>query len=350
VEATVTVDPQGHVVEASITRGQPPFSDAVIGALRTWRFGAVEAGTPLSFTLRAEFVASGDAQRVTLELKDPREAEAAVAAAEPPPAPAAAPPGASAPPPDTAPSPDAPAPAATTPEVPPTAPAPAPAPATPTPAPVPEAPPATLPAAPPGTIPAPPPVAVPPAAPPSTMPPPAAPPSTMAPPTAPPSTTAPPSAPSSITPPSATPPATTPRSTAVPSRQQPPAEEVIPAAPVAPATAATTPPAVINEEGMSAIRDVTLSPGVPDLPKGRRPVVPPIARLQGVTGTVEVMFLVEGSGQTVVRDVTGPEMLREAARSTVASWSFRRLRPERLPLKAVFNYGKEIATAVVGPQ
>ncbi len=95
VEATLTVDPQGHITEAAITSGQPPFSDAVMSALRTWRFGSVEAGYPLSFTLRAEFavVSGGGTPRVDLELKDPRRAEAvaAAAAAEPSPEPVAPP-------------------------------------------------------------------------------------------------------------------------------------------------------------------------------------------------------------------------------------------------------------------
>ena len=90
-----------------------------------------------------------------------------------------------------------------------------------------------------------------------------------------------------------------------------------------------------------------LGPGVPDLSKGRRPVAPPIARMNSVSGNVEVRFVVEASGASSVRDVTGPELLKEAARQTVASWMFRRTTPERLPLVAVFAFMGDGATASV---
>ena len=45
--------------------------------------------------------------------------------------------------------------------------------------------------------------------------------------------------------------------------------------------------------GVSAIRDVSLALGVPDLVRGRRPVPPPLARMSGTTGMVEVKFGVE---------------------------------------------------------
>jgi hypothetical protein len=103
----------------------------------------------------------------------------------------------------------------------------------------------------------------------------------------------------------------------------------------------------VVEAGVSAIPDILLGPGVPDLTKGRRPVVPPIARMSSISGNVEVRFVVEASGASSVRDVFGPELLREAARQTVGSWMFRRTTPERLPLIAVFSYIADTASASV---
>ena len=51
--------------------------------------------------------------------------------------------------------------------------------------------------------------------------------------------------------------------------------------------------------------DVLLGPGVPDLTRGRRPVVPPLARMTR-TGKVEVRFAVDASGASSVQDVSGP--------------------------------------------
>jgi outer membrane biosynthesis protein TonB len=125
----------------------------------------------------------------------------------------------------------------------------------------------------------------------------------------------------------------------------PPPVEIIPPAPAAQAEPAPAPPP--REPGASAIQEVALGAGVPDLSKGRRPVVPPLARMNGVSGSVEVRFMVEPSGTTSVRDVTGPELLKEAARQTVASWVFRRTTAERLPLVAVFSYLGDAARASV---
>ena len=116
--------------------------------------------------------------------------------------------------------------------------------------------------------------------------------------------------------------------------------EVIPAAPpVAPARS--------TEPGVSAIEDVTLGPGVPDLSKGRRPVTPPLARMAATSGNVEVRFMVEASGATSVREASGPDLLKEAARQAVVSWVFRRTTPERLPVVAVFAYVGDTASASV---
>jgi len=123
--------------------------------------------------------------------------------------------------------------------------------------------------------------------------------------------------------------------------------EGVAAASAAPAVPATPPP---PQPGISAVRDVTLAVGVPDLIKGRRPVSPPFARMQGISGTVDVHFAVDAAGSATVREVNGPEPLKEAARQTVASWSFRRSTPERLFLAATFDYKGDTAMAAVRPQ
>jgi TonB family protein len=98
------------------------------------------------------------------------------------------------------------------------------------------------------------------------------------------------------------------------------------------------------------VRDVTLAPGVPDLMKGRRPVAPPLARMQGVSGTVDVRFAVDAAGTATIREVAGPDPLKDAARQTVSSWSFRRSTPERLFLTATFTYTGDTASAAVRAQ
>ena len=109
-------------------------------------------------------------------------------------------------------------------------------------------------------------------------------------------------------------------------------------------------PAPPPESGVSAIRDVTLEPGVPDLARGRRPVAPPFARMSGTTGTVEVSFSVSAGGTTALQTATGPDLLRFSAEQTVASWVFRRSRADRAYLVALFTYAGDKATAVVRPQ
>jgi outer membrane biosynthesis protein TonB len=112
------------------------------------------------------------------------------------------------------------------------------------------------------------------------------------------------------------------------------------AAPVAPLRSSTDP-------GFSAVRDVTLGPGVPDLAKGRRPVVPPLARLGGVRGKVEVRFAVDAAGTSSVSATEGPDLLKDAAREAVASWVFRRTSAERVRLVAEIDYGADNANASV---
>jgi outer membrane biosynthesis protein TonB len=119
---------------------------------------------------------------------------------------------------------------------------------------------------------------------------------------------------------------------------------------VPPPAAVAAPPAAPPENGISAIQGVTLSSGVPDLPKGRRPVVPPLARMGNVKGSVEVRFTVDSAGTASVRSSHGPELLAPAAEATVSSWVFRRTSAERLFLVAVFNYGDTGADAEIHPE
>jgi TonB family protein len=311
VEATVLLDVDGRVLEAEVKKGESPYSDAVLAAIRTWRFAPVPVGRPLAFTTHADFITSGQgAPRVDLRLASPEPVVGRAGERLPP----------SAPPVEPAAGP-VPAPSAGAPPPAPTAEPASPAGAEPPPA----APATTAPAPPPEGTPAPTPTAEP--ARPSGAEPPAPAPATTAP--------APPPAGPAPGPPGA--PAADPGTASAPAAPPlaPPPVEVIPAAP-APA-----------EQGVSAVRDVNLGPGIPDLAKGRRPVVPPLARIQGVTGQVDVTFLVDAAGQTLVRSVNGPDLLKEAARQTVVSWSFRRTRTERLALKATFVYGAETVTATV---
>ncbi|MFS8068457.1 MAG: TonB family protein [Byssovorax sp.] len=99
--------------------------------------------------------------------------------------------------------------------------------------------------------------------------------------------------------------------------------------------------------GFSAVRDITLGLGVPDLVKGRRPVVPPVARMSSTGGEVRVTFSVDAGGVVSVQRVEGPDLLKEAARQAVASWSFRRTSAERMFLAAVFTFAGDAAKAEV---
>ena len=51
-----------------------------------------------------------------------------------------------------------------------------------------------------------------------------------------------------------------------------------------------------------------------------------------------------------MQEVSGPDLLKEAARQAVASWVFRRTTAERLHLVASFVYGAATATATVNRQ
>jgi TonB family protein len=132
-------------------------------------------------------------------------------------------------------------------------------------------------------------------------------------------------------------------------RSQPASTETM-SAPLPDTPPGATAPPPVTESGVSAIRDVVLSAGVPDLARGRRPSPPPLARMAGATGSVEVRFAVNAAGITTVQSVSGPEILKPSAEQTVASWVFRRTSAMRLHLLAVFTFGRDTASAAVRPE
>jgi TonB family protein len=316
VTAEVTLAPDGRVADAQVKTGESPWAEALLQALRTWRFSPEGEGVAVSFRVRAEFVtpARGGAPRVELSLDGLRRSETPVAPAEatapsPAPSPVASVPsapsvpaaGTPASPPPASPAPASPAPTATpaTPSAPPSpaampSPAAAPTPATAPPSPVPGAPASPMPAPTPGP---------------------------------------------KLSPSPAAAPSPSPAAGASPSPPPGPPIEII----RSPNAAPSAPPA----PPVSAVRDVTLAMGIPDLSRGRRPVVPPIARIQQATGTVTVRFAVDAAGATSVQDVSGPDLLKEAARQTVLSWVFRRVTPDRLFMLAELKYGADTASASV---
>ena len=296
--AEVTLGPDGTVDELRIVDGPPTFADALARALRTWRFAPDSAEATVTFRVRAQFVpaAKGTAARVEFRLDGLRRSEsmeatraaaAAPAAAAPPEPPAVAP---SSPATPTTEAPAAPVPGSTPPERPGPAPTNAPAPS-----------------------------AVPP------------------PPSAPPGPAATPAPVAAVPPPSDAGPAAT--SAPAATRPEAPPMEVLTVGPPPP------PP----ENGLSAIRDVTLAPGVPDLTRGRRPVPPPMARMSQATGTVEVAFSVDAAGIAAVKGSNGPDVFKRAAEQAVTSWTFRRTRADRIFLVAEFKYGLDTASAAVRP-
>jgi TonB family protein len=297
VTAEVTLEPDGRVGVARVLEGGAPWAASLLGALRTWRFSPPPDDEVLSFRVEAEFVGSRGSEPPRVDLRASGVQRSGLLSEQPLPPPAPATP--------------APAPAAP--------PAPAPAPATPAPTAATssaEAPAAVSPDAP--------------ATPAPTVPVPVPPPPSVA-------------ASDSRVPEAAPPAMATPPAAQVAAKEgpalPPPAEEVITA----------PPPALPPENGVSAIRDVTLEPGVPDLAKGRRPVTPPLARMTGAMGRVEVSFSVGASGATSVQTTSGPELLRPAAEQAVVSWVFRRTRADRAYLIAIFDYTGDKGAAVVRP-
>jgi hypothetical protein len=292
--AEVTLLPDGTVAEAAIREGDSPYAEAMLQTLRTWRFASEAEAPPVAFQVRAEF-SPGPPPRIDLKLSGLRTAERRPAAAPTPEAtPAVAPPPpvlatpapAVASPPTPLPTPNAPVAAVPTPTPPPAGPAVAP-------------PPRTAPAAP--AVPGPGPEGV---------------------------------RPSPVAP-------------------TPPPVEVIPGGPASGASPAPGAPGAVPtpapppEPGVSAVRDVALGPGVPDLTKGRRPVAPPLARMSSLSGAVQIQFSVDASGASSIQNVSGPDLLKEAARQAVATWSFRRTSAERVYLVAIFNYDGDKAQAEV---
>jgi TonB family protein len=143
--------------------------------------------------------------------------------------------------------------------------------------------------------------------------------------------------------------ASTPSRPDAPTKPAPPIEVLhVPPPPAAAAAAAQAAPAA-PQPGVSLVRDVDLALGVPDLSQGRRPVVPPFARMAGVTGTVVVEFSVAASGATAVKTSQGPDLLRFAAEQMVASWIFRRTTTDRLFLVAQIDYAADTAKGSVKP-
>jgi len=386
--AEVTLEADGRVASANLLSGEAPWSQALLAALKTWRFAPPPDDAVLTFRVEAVFVKArgseansvqlhaGGLQRSDLIAESPAPSAPAAAPAASPSAatPQAAPP-AAAPPAAAAPGAEAPAAAApgTAPAAAAASQAGAAAPGTGEQAPSSRATAATAPPA--AGAPAPaaqaPAAAVPPpaaSAPASATPKPAGPPATPPPSPTPGATTAaapqrPAAGTSAAAPAPVRPPATAapsaPSPGAAPAREpaaaSPPAAAAAPdaaSAPAAPSVDVITAPAPAPppESGLSAVRDVTLEAGVPELTRGRRPVPPPFARLNSTTGTVEVTFSVSAGGVTALQAATGPDLLRYAAQQTVASWVFRRTRADRAYLVAQFTYGNDKASAVVRPQ
>jgi protein TonB len=89
----VALGAQGEVKEAAILDGHPVVSEALLRAVKAWRFQISEGSTPPSFTVRAEWTA-GPTPSLTLKALDLKNGTSAASAAPPPagsPAPGAPP-------------------------------------------------------------------------------------------------------------------------------------------------------------------------------------------------------------------------------------------------------------------
>lgn len=263
--ASVTLSEDGQVVEAVIEKGESPWAEALLMALRSWRFAVVRSEVTISFRVHARFVSQDGRGGVELRLTDlTRTTQPADAVS--------APPSAEAPQPLSEPS--------TVSE--------------------PAEPSVTEPAGPEPVEPA------------ATEPAEAA--------------------------------AQLPEPAAAPAAAGPPVEVI--ASPIL-QPAATPEPTPPPRPGTSSVRDVSLGTGVPDLVGGRRPVVPPLARMAEVSGSVEVRFSVDAAGETKLQATDGPELLEAAAEAVVDSWSFQRQSARRIYLNAVITYLGNEATASV---
>lgn len=83
----IALGAQGEVREAAVIEGNPAVGEALLRAVKAWRFAVTEGSASLIFTVRAEW-APGPTPVLTLKALDPR---AQTAAAAPPAAPAAPP-------------------------------------------------------------------------------------------------------------------------------------------------------------------------------------------------------------------------------------------------------------------
>jgi TonB family protein len=313
VTVKVTLDPEGRVNEIMVLEGARPWTDALLQALRTWRFASEDPNVVLSFRVEAGFVpaAKGSPAHVDLRASGPQRSESLASGPEHGKEPS--------------PAQSSPAPGVSSPAAPPAAASP-----------VSAAAPSSSPAVPESSAPPAPPSPVPSPSTPGEKPAPSAP---AAPAQVAPSPVPPPSAQATAAPGSSVPPPVSGQAAATP----PPVEVInVPPRAAAPAS----PP----ESGTSAIRDVALSPGVPDLVRGRRPVAPPLARIAGASGVVDVRFAVDAAGVTSVQAVEGPDLLKPAAQQVVTSWVFRRLSAQRLYLIAAFTYAGDTASAAIRPQ
>src|SRR5688572_26978444 len=87
VVAELTLLADGSVAEASVRSGDSPWAEALLLALRTWRFAAAPQGIEVGFTVQADFVSPGrpgQPPTVELQLIEPRRRDVAA-----PPSPAA---------------------------------------------------------------------------------------------------------------------------------------------------------------------------------------------------------------------------------------------------------------------
>jgi TonB family protein len=313
--AEITLGAEGSVEELRIVDGPPAYADALARALRTWRFAPESSDVTVTFQVHAEFnpSAKSPAPKIAFRLDGLRRSESMAAAGPEAAATAAAPPLSG---PDRSPEPSTAAGTAG--------------------APLPE--PASASAAPPPPVPAP--AAPAPAAPAA---------ASAASPSGPPAPASEPAlatagAPAAVAPaPQA--PAAAAETTGAPA---PPASTSVPSAPPV-EVLSIPPPAEPPENGLSAVRDVTLTPGVPDLTRGRRPVPPPFARMAQATGTIDVKFSVDAAGIAAVKGSTGPDVFKRAAEQAVSSWTFRRTRADRIFLLAEFKYTVDAASATVRP-
>src|SRR3990172_106105 len=76
VVAEITLDPDGRSGLARVVEGETPWSDAVVQALRTWRFAPPPPDVTLSFRLEAEFSPGRGEGGVQIRLRDLRRSAA----------------------------------------------------------------------------------------------------------------------------------------------------------------------------------------------------------------------------------------------------------------------------------